>query len=104
MRTKHGKLVDINVDIGSRPVDVFIGSASFEPRCLTIPTGLQTARIARSVVAVNVTYLDAINRHYMALNKHFGEGLERLDLFSDDPIRSAHNISKLVGWVFERSA
>lgn len=99
MKTKHGKLVDINVDIGSRPLDLFIGSASFEQRCLAIPTRLPTSRIARAVAAVNVTYFDAVKRHLRALDDHFGEGLERLTLFSDDPIQSARNISKVVDGV-----
>ena len=34
------------------------------------------------------------------LDEHFGEGLERLDLFSDDPIQSARNISKVVDGVW----
>ena len=96
MRTKHGKLTDINVDIGSRPVDVFVGSASFEPRCLAIPTCLEASRIGKVVIAVNVTYFDAVKRHLKALDAHFGEGVERLDLSADDPIRSARNVATVV--------
>ena len=97
MRTRHGQLVNLHRDLGGGPIDIFIGSASFERRSLSVPTNLEGGRVEKVVIGVNLTYLDAVKRHFEEMRIHFGSRVEKLELFAEDPVKSAGNISACVG-------
>ena len=42
--------------LGDRPIDAFVGSVSFEERCLSIPRRVDTGRVGDVFIGCNGTY------------------------------------------------
>ncbi len=96
MKVHHGKLSELDSAIPNGMIDVFICSASFEERCLSIPKSLDPRRIGVAVVGVNESYWEAVQTSANALENLFSRKRERLSLYADDPIRSADNIAEVM--------
>ncbi len=97
MTVQHGKLVDLGAKLASKPIDLFVGSASFESRCLSVPYSLDVNHIGRAIVGVNLTYKDVVDENFGLLRKHFADRMVELPLAADDPILSADKIASVVG-------
>lgn len=82
--------------LSDKPIDLLITSASFELRSLSIPTGLDKGLVRRTVVGVNVTYLESVNEHFRKISEHFDGKVTKLELDADDPVVSAFNIAQVL--------
>src|SRR5437870_4126172 len=97
MDVQHGKLTELNNALTEGRIDVFVGSASFEERCLSIPGHLDVSRIEKAIVGINVTYREVVDDSFAAMGNRFEDRLVKLQLFADDPIASADSIAEVVG-------
>jgi hypothetical protein len=73
-------------------VDLFIGSASFELRSLSISNHIQRQGVKRAVIAQNQTYANEIATNLEKLHNLWGQDCEDLIVSSDDPVLSFDNI------------
>lgn len=92
----HGKLTDLNAAIPDGVVDVLLCSASFEERCLSVPTSLNRDRVGLAIVAVNQTYWGAVKESTLKLESLFDGKHRRMTLDALDPIVTADSIAQVV--------
>src|SRR4051794_7448883 len=97
MSVKHGKLTELDSALAAGRIDLFIGSASYEERCLSVPAHLDLSRVESAIVGINFTYHDAVDANFGRLRDTFEQKLVQLPLRSDDPITSADRIAAVVG-------
>ena len=99
MYSGHGRLEDLHGVLDGEGIDVFVASASFEERCLSIVRSLGPIKIARAVVGVNRAYREAIGENLQLMEDALDGRGERLYVHSDRPVESAGNIgSTVVQW------
>ena len=103
MERREGKLSSLGQALGELTIDVFVGSASFEQRCLSVINNLDVSRVAVAVLGCNVTYLSSVMSNLSSMEGAFTGDVRRMDYYSDDPVRSAHNMINALGAVFEGS-
>jgi len=103
MGKRHGKLKDLNAALGTGRFDCFIGSTSYEERCLSVPQHLDLSRVGVAVIGVNVTYQDAIAANLNAMRTLLGDKLKELQLVADDPITSFDNIARVLEPILAQS-
>lgn len=78
------------------PVDLFICSASFEDRCLSIGQNLASDRIRKAIIARNTRYLRLVSDHFEHLSRLFDGRYVTLDVDSHDPIETTKNIVEII--------
>ena len=100
MTVRRRSLSQMADTLGDRPIDAFVGSVSFEERCLSIPRRVDTGRVGDVFIGCNGTYRSTFQANYDAVCELFGEHLTILELFSDDPVGSARNIGKALSGRF----
>lgn len=101
--TRNDRLDVLTDAMVGRPIDLFIGAASFEQRCLSVPKRLDMSRveIKKAIIFRNMTYFSAFKKNFNAMQKLFGERLVPVGLSSDDPVASAYNIAEVLDGEFE---
>ena len=92
MDTHSGRLAGLREALGDAPTDVFIGSASFEARCLSVLRHLPPTAVPLAVIANNTTYRDVIVDNLKRMHDEFDGQITELTVRSDDPVYSAENI------------
>ena len=96
----HGALDDIN-RVLSGDIDLFICSASFEDRCLSIAGNLSRARIRHALIAMNSRFEMAVDRNYERLRALFAGKETTMLVDSMDPVFTTANtadaLRKLTG-------
>ena len=96
MLVRRGRLNNLASALSDAPIDLFIGSASFEKRCHSITSHLGEATVRNAVVGINRTHWGAVEDSVALFRSRFGGSMVELDLFSDDPIRSADNMDRVL--------
>ncbi len=97
MEPRHGKLTELNSDLGQDPIDVLICSASYEKRCRCIVDNLDLSRVHNAVIAINERFREVVKPEYDYLAERLGQKGVGLVLDSNEPLTSADNIAKVVG-------
>jgi hypothetical protein len=93
----HDNLSNLRTQLGERPIDLFICSASFEDRCKSVVDNLGGLVPRRALVAMNVRLGAKVSKHCDYLAERLGSAVGVVMLDSDCPIASADSISKKVG-------
>ena len=101
MEVSVGKLTGLRSQLGSGSVDLFIGSASFEGRCRSVLQDMDQERIECALVAVNGTFGAWLGKHYEWFVSVLGTRIQRLDVFSHNPVSTLLNIEDALSKVFE---
>lgn len=101
MEVSVGKLTSLGNKLGSAKVDLFIGSASFEGRCRSVLQDMDQERIKRALVAVNGAFGTRLDKNYVWFVNGLGDRIERLDVFSHDPVPTLLNIERALSRAFE---
>ena len=96
MDTKSGPLSNLANALGDAPIDVFIGSASFEARCLSVLRQLTEVSLPLAVIAKNTTYDEAIAANLTTMRNQLNGRVEELTVSSDDPVVSAEKITTVL--------
>lgn len=94
MAVHRGNLRDLASVLSDKPIDLFVGSASFERRCHSITSHLGEAKVRDAIIGINRTHWSAVEDGVALFRSRFGSSMVELDLFSDDPIRSADNMDR----------
>ena len=76
----------------SESIDLFICSASFEHRCLSIAENLDCERIGHVLVAKNQRFSDAVDESLNILRERFSGKVSILVVDSTDPVLTTNNI------------
>ena len=91
MKTAPKTLVSLNRTF-SESIDLFICSASFEQRCLSIAENLDREQIGHVLVAKNQRFSDAVDESLNILQERFSGKVSILVVDSADPVLTAKNI------------
>ncbi len=75
-------------------VDLFICSASFEKRCLSIPEHLPLTRIERVLICENQNLHAYVHHNAVKLQEHFGKKAQIVPTSTDDPLVTADGMLK----------
>jgi hypothetical protein len=97
MTAWHGNHTEIKDKLAGKPIDVFICSASYESRCISVASSIDRSSVAAAVVAMNDSYREAMQSQFMQLCGLFSDKCKRLHLSSDNPIRSADHMAEVIG-------
>ena len=73
-------------------IDLFICSASFESRCLSIAENLNRAEIRQVLIAKNETFSNVVGANLETLRSWFPDNSSVVDIDSGDPLSTAMNI------------
>ena len=92
----HGALHDIDGEL-SGDIDLFICSASFEDRCLTIAGNLSRRRVRHALIAMNRRFGTAVSRNYEKLRVLFADKETTVLVDSIDPVFTAANTAEALG-------
>ena len=101
MNISVGKLTNLGCAVGTGEVDLFIGSASFEGRCRSVMQNVDSGRIKRALVAVNRTFGSRLDENEGWFGEVLGDRIERLDVFSHDPVSTLLNVQRSVRRLLE---
>ena len=101
MNKIEGRLETLKRSLGDSMIDVFVGSASFESRCLAIVENLDMSLVRRAIIGCSVTHFSFLQRNLASMEEMFAGGTERLEYFADDPVRSMRSIGVILGSIFE---
>ena len=101
MERVEGCLADLMQTVGEDVVDVFLGSASFESRCLSVVENLDVSRVDRAIVGCSAKHIGAVQRNFDIMEGMFGGKGIRLDLYADDPVGSFRNMGQVFDGLFE---
>ena len=109
MNTVRKKLSELSLTLGSEPIDIFLCSASFEDRCMSIIDNLGNVLVDRTIVAYDNNWKSLVegNLGYMSeslVGRVGGSKHAVLEVDSSEPIRTADNIVKTVGDVITDKA
>ena len=74
------------------PVDLFICSASFERRCLSIAENLDRERIGHVLIAKNQRFAFAVDENFNVLRERFSGKESTLVVDSVDPVLTTNNV------------
>ena len=80
----------------SEPVDLFICSASFEDRCLSIAENLDRDRISQVLVAKNQRFSDVVEKNLNILQERFSGKASLLVVDSADPLLTTKNLVEAI--------
>ena len=102
MQNINKQLSELNSALSGAPIDVFICSASFEDRCMSITDNLGTAQIEKSIVAYNANFQSLVQSNLTYLSEKLNERTAQhqtveLALYTSKPIRTADQIAREVG-------
>lgn len=89
--TRHGTLAELAQRVDST-VDVFICSASFEERCLSIARSLDRDRIGHVVIFRNQRFMSTVEENATRLQERFAGKESVLVVDSGDPVLTTKNI------------
>ena len=92
METRRGLLKDLAEDLSDTTIDIFIGSASFEARSMSVLRHLERVPIGLAIIGNNTTYRDAVGHNLASIHKDFSGRITDLIVCSDDPALSAEHI------------
>ena len=101
MERIEGRLADLMQTLGQDVVDVYLGSASFESRCLSVVKHLDLMRVKQAIVGCSVRHLSAVQRNLNIMEAMLGDRSSRLNLYADDPVRSLYNMGQVFDGIFE---
>lgn len=93
----HGQLDELPSRIDPTSIDLFICSASFESRCVSIPEIVKAHRPKHSVVAFTTELVALVRNHRDSMLGLLGEHTQLMPLSMSKPIVSADSISKILG-------
>lgn len=97
MQIKSGTLVTLGERLNSDQVDLFIGSVSFESRCMSVRANLGSVNVKNSIIAVNRTFDAVMRDHERWFACRMGQQGQFLEVFTHDPVRSLLGIEQAVG-------
>ncbi|WP_174801459.1 hypothetical protein [Martelella limonii] len=80
----------------SEKIDLFICAASYEERCLSIPTHIKAESVSRTVILKNKNVSGAGNENARRIENHFFGKANILEITKDIAIRTADQISKQI--------
>ena len=89
--TRHGWLRKLDGDLPER-IDVFVCSASFEERCLSIAENVNRQRIAQVVVVRDRRFAAAVEKNLGRLRERFAGKESTVVVDSGDPVLTTVNI------------
>lgn len=92
---RRGALIDFDKGLRGQ-VDLFICSASFEARCLSISEHLDPERVGHVVIAMNRRFEAVIQRNYDRLRDRFAKKETTVVVDSVDPVFTTRNIVEAV--------
>lgn len=75
----------------SQSIDVFVCSASYEERCLSIPLQIQPKSVRSAVVLENLD-IPEVEPNRVELTEHFGNVGQRVKVNTSDPIASSNTM------------
>ena len=78
------------------PVDLFICSASFERRCLSIAENLDGTRIGQVLIAHNQMFRDVVDANLRVLQERFLGKESTLVVDSADPVLTTNNVVEAI--------
>lgn len=93
----HGQLSELAIHIGSNPIDLFVCSASFESRCISVPQQIKALGPKQSVVAFTIEIAGIAKTNREVILSHLGSNSELMPLSMSNPIVSADSIAKVLG-------
>jgi hypothetical protein len=97
MTTWHGNHSELKDTLAGKPIDVFICSASYESRCVSVASSIDRSSVAAAVVAMNDSYREVVQSQFTELCGLFSGKCKPLHLTSDNPIRSADRMTDVIG-------
>jgi hypothetical protein len=97
MTAWHGNHGELKDKLAGRPIDIFICSASYESRCDSVASSIDRSSVTAAVVAMNESYHETMQPQFARLCGLFSDKCKPLHLSSDNPIRSADRIVKVIG-------
>ena len=86
------------------PVDLFVCSASFERRCVSIAEHLDETRIDRVLIAHNQAFRDVVDANFKFLRERFAGRESTLLLDSADPVLTTNNVVEAIREQREKGA
>lgn len=84
-------LKDLTSQIPAK-IDLFICSASYEERCLSIPESLPSGMVGTALICANQDHLNKMEGHLGRISKHFGDRSRQVMLRTDHPLTGADNL------------
>jgi len=87
------KLMDLNDSIDGK-IDLFICSASFESRCLSISRSIELSKIRKAVIFYMKDSIKYINENKETLQNHFKDNAICVELKHADPLYTADRMRK----------
>jgi hypothetical protein len=103
MTAWHGNHSELKDKLAGGPIDVFISSASYESRCISVAASIDRSSVAAAVVAMNDSYRETMQSEFTRLCGLFSEKCKPLHLSSHDPIRSADKMAGVIGGLLRDS-
>jgi hypothetical protein len=88
------KLTEINEKIGN--YDLFIGSCSFEDRCLSFAKNIDKNKITHAILSYTSEYLEYLNNNKTILENIFLSKVKSIEVRHSDPIFSIDNIRQSI--------
>ena len=88
----HAELANIGPQLASAPIDMFVCSASFEERSLSVAYNLTGLDIANATIFVNRDFLTVAQPNLEKLQKVFADFGRTYELDSGDPLFTADRI------------
>ena len=80
-------------------IDLFICSASYEERCLSIPLSLSLQNIRHAFVCANDDFVGYLHGNLEKLLKHFGGKSRRIHLLQSNPVFGLDNLKEALSLV-----
>ena len=80
MTAWHGNHIELKARLAGRPIDVFICSASYESRCVSVASSIDRSSVAAAVVAMNVSYREVTQSRFTELCGLFSDKYKPLHL------------------------
>lgn len=85
-------LSELDHQIGG-PIDLFVCSASFEVRCLSIAENLDPRNVKAAIIAKNIPFADVVDDNFNLLMERFSNKVRPLLVDSNDPVATADAIA-----------
>ena len=101
MEIRTGKLSELRTVIGDREIDVFLCSASFEERCLSVASRLERKRVTTAVISHSVSHLSAVQHNLAQMEALFEGSCRDIQYFADDPLQSVGSMIGTLGGLFD---
>lgn len=96
----HSQLTKIGPHLGSTPIDVFVCSASYEDRSLSVAQNLVGVDIGRAVTFVNRDYLPVAQTNLEKLQSVFRDYGYTYELDTNDPLFTADQVVEALSGIF----